>query len=59
MRGKPVWVVKRTPDMLAPCRVWTRPAPIQTRMRHSSRIMQERNRSIKPEILVLVGICTI
>ena len=58
-RGKPVWIVHRTPDMLATLdsaeKVLRDPnsddsvQPAYTKNRH---------RSIKPEYLVLVGICT-
>jgi ubiquinol-cytochrome c reductase iron-sulfur subunit len=60
-RGKPVWVMRRTPEQLAalekldpqladPTSVRTAyPTPVYA---------QNRHRSIKPEMLVLVGICT-
>jgi ubiquinol-cytochrome c reductase iron-sulfur subunit len=58
-RGKPVWIVRRTPEMLDSVRKnddkVSDPA--------SKKVMQPRYatnemRSIKPEYLVLVGICT-
>jgi ubiquinol-cytochrome c reductase iron-sulfur subunit len=58
-RGKPVWILRRTPEMLASLEktdaVVTDP--------ESDRPMQpeyakNRHRSIKPEYLVTVGICT-
>jgi len=58
-RGKPVWVVKRTDEMLA-----TLPTLNDTLRDPDSAIPQQPEyaqneyRSIKPEILVLIGICT-
>ena len=58
-RGKPVWVVRRTEEMLDAL------PEISDRMRDPQSVepqqpeyAQNINRSIKPEILVLVGICT-
>ena len=59
-RGKPVWIVRRTPEQLAelpkvdalladPESAQPRPTPKYARNEH---------RSIKPEYLVVVGICT-
>ena len=62
-RGKPVWIVRRTPEMLASLKK-TDPQVVDPKSeRKPSEItpMAEcRNewRSIKPEILVVVGICT-
>jgi len=58
-RGKPVWVVKRTPEMLE-----TLPSMDGSMADPASEAPQQpdyaknANRSIKPEVLVLVGICT-
>ena len=58
-RGKPVWVVKRTDEMLA-----TLPTLNDTLRDPDSAIPQQPEyaqneyRSIKPEILILIGICT-
>jgi ubiquinol-cytochrome c reductase iron-sulfur subunit len=58
-RGKPVWVVKRTDEMLA-----TLPMLNDTLRDPDSAIPQQPEyaqneyRSIKPEILILIGICT-
>jgi ubiquinol-cytochrome c reductase iron-sulfur subunit len=58
-RGKPVWIVHRTPEMLA-----SLPKIDSEMVDPSSAVKQQpdyaRNevRSIKPEYLVLVGICT-
>ncbi|TCJ25095.1 ubiquinol-cytochrome c reductase iron-sulfur subunit [Halomonas sp. GDM18] len=59
-RGKPVWVVRRTPEMIADIRA-IRPAELQDP--ESLRPQQPPYvdavlRSIKPEYVVLVGICT-
>jgi ubiquinol-cytochrome c reductase iron-sulfur subunit len=61
-RGKPVWIVRRTPEQLA-----TLPKldplladPLSKRNPDELTPPYARNedRSIKPEILVVVGICT-
>jgi ubiquinol-cytochrome c reductase iron-sulfur subunit len=58
-RGKPVWVVKRTPEMLGTL------AGLDSQLRDPASeeseqpaYAQNEVRSIKPEILVLIGICT-
>jgi len=58
-RGKPVWIVNRTEDMLG-----TLPT-LENNLRdpdseesEQPRYAKNKYRSIKPEILVLVGICT-
>ena len=58
-RGKPVWIIKRTKEMLATL------APLKDQMADpdSKKQMQPdyvkgETRSIKPEIMVAVGICT-
>jgi ubiquinol-cytochrome c reductase iron-sulfur subunit len=58
-RGKPVWVVKRTEEMLAAL------PGLDSKLRDPDSIdpqqpeyAQNVTRSIKPEILVAVGICT-
>ena len=58
-RGKPVWVVKRTDEMLA-----TLPT-LNDALRDPDSVMpqqpeyaQNEYRSIKPEVLILIGICT-
>jgi ubiquinol-cytochrome c reductase iron-sulfur subunit len=58
-RGKPVWVLKRTPEMLESLKTDT-----DMLVDPDSKVDQQPPyadniyRSIKPEILVLVGICT-
>lgn len=61
-RGKPVWIMKRTPeqvadlasldDQLADPESERKPAEL------TPEYARNRNRSIKPEIMVAVGICT-
>jgi ubiquinol-cytochrome c reductase iron-sulfur subunit len=58
-RGKPVWIVSRTPEMLAEI------AKIDDKLRDPDSVepqqpayAQNKHRSIKPEILVAIGICT-
>lgn len=59
-RGKPVWIVRRTPEMLASLET------VEDRLRDPKSEVksqqppyaQNEYRSIKPETLVLVGICT-
>ena len=58
-RGKPVWVVRRTPEMLETLE------KVESKLRDpKSEVMQQpdycknKYRSIKPEFLVVVGICT-
>jgi ubiquinol-cytochrome c reductase iron-sulfur subunit len=59
-RGRPVWVVRRTPEMLDLL------PEIRDRLRDPDSeavgqqppYAQNEHRSIKPEILVLIGICT-
>jgi ubiquinol-cytochrome c reductase iron-sulfur subunit len=59
-RGKPVWILKRTPEMLKSIEklsgIMADPDSKVTDQQPS--YAQNLNRSIKPEILVLVGICT-
>jgi ubiquinol-cytochrome c reductase iron-sulfur subunit len=61
-RGKPVWIVKRTPEMLATLKQNDSELADPMSERKPSELTPEyaRNeyRSIKPEILVAVGICT-
>ena len=59
-RGKPVWIVRRTKEMLA-----TLPAvekqladPASKNTNQQPSYAANENRSLKPELLVVVGICT-
>ena len=58
-RGKPVWIIKRTPEMLA--HLTTHVEQLRDPDSHvEQQPAYARNpfRSIKPEYLVLIGICT-
>ncbi|AWB68632.1 ubiquinol-cytochrome c reductase iron-sulfur subunit [Saccharobesus litoralis] len=58
-RGKPVWIVSRTPEMITQLEKHEgqlRDAGSEVEQQPS--YAQNRHRSIKPEILVAVGICT-
>ena len=61
-RGKPVWIVKRTPEQLAELAKLDGQLADPKSQRNPSELTPEyaRNeyRSIKPEVLVCVGICT-
>ena len=61
-RGKPVWVIKRTPEMVASLKSTEDKVADAESKRNPDEFTPEyaRNqwRSIKPEILVAVGICT-
>ena len=61
-RGKPVWIVRRTPQELAALTNNDAELADPKSLRHQDEFtpVYARNewRSIKPEILVLVGICT-
>jgi len=59
-RGKPVWVVRRTPEMLANLpKVDAELAdPASDNAAQQPAYAKNAHRSIKPEFLVLTGICT-
>ena len=62
-RGKPVWIMRRTPEQLGRIAVHgsaTGGSQLQAQARRiHARIRPQRStRSIKPELLVVVGICT-
>ena len=61
-RGKPVWIVRRTPEQLATLNTLNGQLadPDSTRKQDEFTPVYARNegRSIKPEFLVAVGICT-
>ena len=58
-RGKPVWIVRRTPDMLKSVQT-DDPRVADPKSARSVQPEYAKNeyRSLKPEYLVLVGICT-
>ena len=59
-RGKPVWVLRRSQDMMD--RMEANQAPLEDRESEVSEqqppYAQNATRSIKPEILVVLGVCT-
>ena len=60
-RGKPVWIVRRTPEMLASLEKVESQLADPKSDRTAFPVPQyakNRHRSIKPEVLVTVGICT-
>ena len=60
-RGKPVWVMRRTPEQIAALEKLDPQLADPTSVRTAyptPEYAQNRHRSIKPEILVAVGICT-
>ena len=61
-RGKPVWVVRRTPEQLAELpkvgKLLADPKSQRTNFASTPKYAQNDWRSIKPEYLVVVGICS-
>jgi ubiquinol-cytochrome c reductase iron-sulfur subunit len=58
-RGKPVWVVRRTPEMLKAVQADDdRVADPQSNRSLQPTYAKNEYRSLKPDLLVLVGICT-
>jgi ubiquinol-cytochrome c reductase iron-sulfur subunit len=60
-RGKPVWIVRRTPEQLAALPKLDKELADPNSKRNlelTPAYARNENRSIKPEILVAVGICT-
>ena len=61
-RGKPVWIVKRTPDQLASLpkvdALLADPKSERKADELTPAYARNENRSIKPETLVVVGICS-
>lgn len=61
-RGKPVWIVKRTPEQLAALpkndALLADPKSERKPSELTPAYARNENRSIKPETLVVVGICT-
>ena len=58
-RGKPVWIVRRTPEMLDTLKKnGERVADPQSKKVMQPKYATNDTRAIKPEYLVLVGICT-
>ncbi len=58
-RGKPVWIINRTPEMLASLKKTDdKVADPKSDKQMQPDYAKNETRSIKPEILVAVGICT-
>lgn len=59
-RGKPVWILRRTPEMLATLKTVEEQLvdPASEVDTQQPRYARNPTRSLKPEVLVLVGICT-
>ena len=58
-RSKPVWVIHRTPEMLANLpKLNDRVADPGSKVDHQPLSCRNEDRSIKPEIFVAIGICT-
>ncbi|MFZ5464094.1 MAG: ubiquinol-cytochrome c reductase iron-sulfur subunit, partial [Pseudomonadota bacterium] len=58
-RGKPVWIIHRTPEMLASLeKTESEVSDPQSQRPNQPEYAKNRYRSIKPEYLVVVGICT-
>ncbi len=65
-RGNPIWIVRRTPEMLASLSKVTAELSdpdLKSTDKHSGFILQpdyakNETRSIKPEVLVMIGSCT-
>jgi ubiquinol-cytochrome c reductase iron-sulfur subunit len=58
-RGKPVWILRRTPEMLASLdKTESLVADPESRQPQQPDYARNQHRSIKPEYLVVVGICT-
>ena len=58
-RGKPVWVVKRTPEMLEQLsKVEDQLRDPNSELEQQPAYAKNQHRSIKPELFVAVGICT-
>ncbi|MDO9251222.1 MAG: ubiquinol-cytochrome c reductase iron-sulfur subunit [Hydrogenophaga sp.] len=57
-RGQPVWVMRRTPEMLASLDGITDLADPASKVKQQPDYATNTHRSIKPEVFVTVGICT-
>lgn len=58
-RGKPVWIIRRTQEMIAHLKEEnTRLRDPDSRVNQQPDYAKNRYRSIKPEYLVLIGVCT-
>lgn len=58
-RGKPVWIIRRTPEMLAALKtIEPRLSDPASARPNQPEYAKNAYRSIKPEVAVLIGICT-
>ena len=58
-RGKPVWILRRTPEMLATLpKLKEQVSDPDSQKNQQPEYCRNLARSIKPEVLVVVGICT-
>jgi ubiquinol-cytochrome c reductase iron-sulfur subunit len=58
-RGKPVWVLRRTKEMIASLKALEpRLSDPQSKASEQPKYAQNEYRSVKPDLLVLVGVCT-
>jgi ubiquinol-cytochrome c reductase iron-sulfur subunit len=61
-RGKPVWLIKRTPEMIASLKKTddevADPKSERTQFAETPEYARNEYRSIKPDLLVVVGICS-
>lgn len=58
-RGKPVWIVRRTPEMLKMVKAdEERVADPDSKRSEQPQYAKNEHRALKPEYLVVVGICT-
>jgi len=58
-RGKPVWVIRRTPEMLASLKAAeSRLRDPASRSSEQPKYAQNEYRSAKPELMVMEGVCT-
>lgn len=58
-RGKPVWIIKRTPEMIdSLAKVKGDLADPESAVDHQPKYAQNETRSVKPDIMVMVGSCT-
>lgn len=58
-RGKPVWVLRRTQEMIASLKtVEPRLSDPSSKASEQPKYAENEHRSAKPELLVLVGVCT-
>jgi ubiquinol-cytochrome c reductase iron-sulfur subunit len=58
-RGKPVWVLRRTQEMIASLKaVESRLSDPNSKASEQPKYAENEHRSAKPDLLVLVGVCT-